>query len=738
MICTGENAKVKLYLTNDINSSNFDFIQSCYTDSDLYITSKFSMPDVGFEICCGSSELAWLIESETEDIMSMIKAGRFSIMQSETQLENFRIKAYFWIYSLFSKLANMLENRDDTEQITVMVDNGTVSKHEWLFLQIISKLDNVRVIVISSNADKLNADIALSTELKKECFTTSEHLDYRSGTERIAKSVKQAVGDLVVSVPERLVDITLDELEQAVYEENNPIKVVCYGIGNYKDTCNFYGKLHNTCLNNSSCKLVMHKFDRPTSQEVSRIQNIPRRSGEFVVHTLGMYINTGNTSWDNSLRKGLKQIYESGAMGDNAYTSPDIIYNKVVFILVVLNRILSDELKTFVYYGSPEKNDKLVLETLASIPNIKVIVLSSDKSNMQKMLGFSIFEQQSSIEYFDMPMTDSRDNVVTYAAQAQQRVNETLFNGDILGMYKPGMFKTCRTVRFSTTFDELKAWWNRELYIRPGFKVENDVAVIPTLFTLVLGVPDTTSKESYVGLIEKFCSGKVVFAPSADGLSVMRSPKANINVEFGIECSCVNYSCKASVCEFYSNGKLHKDKIKLCPNYQYRYLMINKQNMILDAIETIINSEMINYKSLGLHKEDFVDVVLNTLLNLNTQLLQLIQWFEFYTYNPNVVLTLTDDQILTLEHMILLQFASLIGFDVLIFVPTKYSSIESYVSPSFQYDCHDIGLARYDIRTTNIVLNKYEVVPREWQSDASASASGGSKKKNRFLSWLLS
>ena len=91
-------------------------------------------------------------------------------------------------------------------------------------------------------------------------------------------------------------------------------------------------------------------------------------------------------------------------------------------------------------------------------------------------------------------------------------------------------------------------------------------------------------------------------------------------------------------------------------------------------------------------------------------ILQNIQWFEFYTYNPNLILVLKDQNMPDINNMILLALLKNLGFDVVIYVPTSYSSIESLVGPKFVYNTNIIGEANYEVDTSKLrVTNNIEV-----------------------------
>ena len=143
-------------------------------------------------------------------------------------------------------------------------------------------------------------------------------------------------------------------------------------------------------------------------------------------------------------------------------------------------------------------------------------------------------------------------------------------------------------------------------------------------------------------------------------------------------------------------------------NYTYDFMGFDKQEVILNRIEKIINSDFIVRNSYN--NAEFTDLVLNLLLNLNRDVLKYIQWFEYYTYNPNVVLTITDEQQLNTEHIIILTFLYLMGFDVLIFVPTGYNSVENLLTQHIMYDTHLIGEIQYDINLYDVnVTDNIEV-----------------------------
>jgi hypothetical protein len=135
--------------------------------------------------------------------------------------------------------------------------------------------------------------------------------------------------------------------------------------------------------------------------------------------------------------------------------------------------------------------------------------------------------------------------------------------------------------------------------------------------------------------------------------------------------------------------------------------------MILSVIEQILNSNYINKK--GMTDEKFIDGTLNTLLNLNLTILQAIQWFEFYNENPNVIVLLPNEAVLNTGDAVRLLFLSLMGFDILLFVPTCYNVLNNNFTMEFQYDTHNIGESVYYMNTFGLAVTDKQLKPQKKQ-----------------------
>ena len=671
-------------LVDDINSTNKNEIFNTIDNCDLYITQKFPMPTNKNEVAPYNNK----IEELLNDIKENVLKGNSKVITNETQFNNFKIKVNFWCENLF---------REVPDNGTIVIQN-TLSKHEWEMVKLLNKT-GINILVISDNIKEL--DTTDIENVDKIITGTSEHIEYIKETQ--IKPINNKVYK------------TIEEIEKALYETKEQLRLIVSGITNYRDTCNFYGKIYKETLNNIDYILANNGFSKPTYEQTSVIPRLKIDKHDYILTTILAFVKIKNTKLSNSIKESIQQEFNKA---ENKELKGEILYNKLVYTVCVINTLFSTKTpKYIVYYGKVSNNDKIVLGVLSRLEAISILVLCSDKTKVGSIGEMQLLELENSSELFDMPIVDTRDNASTLAAQAEHRANTSLFNGDTLGMYKPGQFRTCNTINFSTTYDEIKLWWNKEMYLRPNFKSHGDCATIPTIFKVIKGVND----KNYLEEIQQYACGKTILCLDASDIDALCSTNNRVHI---LRATDINGTKFEDQKPFYENNKLNKVRIKNDINYTYSFLDMNKQDLILDKIEDILNHKYIE-KTVFNNNQVYIDTILNLLLNLDKKVLQYIQWFEFYTYNPNLVLMLNTEKALTKEQFILLLFLKLVGFDILIFVPTCYSSIERFVGPEFIYDTHKIGEANY-----NVIVNEMYVTPNIQINDK--------PKKQGFFSKLFS
>jgi hypothetical protein len=88
--------------------------------------------------------------------------------------------------------------------------------------------------------------------------------------------------------------------------------------------------------------------------------------------------------------------------------------------------------------------------------------------------------------------------------------------------------------------------------------------------------------------------------------------------------------------------------------------------------------------------------VLATALGMGKALLRMLQAFDFARKSPKVVCVDAKENGATLQDAILLTLLNLLGFDVALFVPTGYQTIERFLADNLPVE-HQIGEYVYDL-----------------------------------------
>lgn len=684
MINTGSNNNINstleikgMTIMDNVNEHNKEELCAVIDKADLYIDAKFPMPTSSeppmlFEV----NNLMVKVNDELNTIQTSMNKYGFSC---DTQFHSFKVKVLFWCSGLFS---SVIEKADTSNDICVVI-NHDLSKHEKLFIDILVK-GGINFLIIPEN---IGFKYEKTTRVED---SNSSNLDNQS-VSRFS---------------------TIGDIESALYDNNDIVKVIVSGVDNYEDTCNFYAKLKINADSNNNWILANRGFDKPSNESISKIPRFANTKHDYVITTLRMFNNVKGMELREEVNKAIDEVFNSG---ENKELNGQIFYNRLVYTICTLNEIFNKTVNCVVYYGEAGKNDTNVLNIISRLSSVSLIVVNSDKSSTPKIDCIEKLELKDSIEVFDIPLIDKRDNASTLAVDAQRRVDETLFSGDTLGMYKPGQFAKCDVVHFDTTYDEMVLWWNKEVYLRPGFKADGVTATVPNIFKIIKG-----GKEGYLSEVQKFCCGKTLLCKSSADIKNLYTTSNGMNIHRGTD---INGTAFSDQIPFIENGKLIRNRIKQCKNYKYGLIAENKQDLILDAIEDIINNSKVNTQY-SREKEKFIDTVLNVGLNMSMDVINNVQWFEFYTYNPNVVVVLTDVNMPSLEDFILLAIIQRLGWDVLVFVPTSYNSIEGYIGDKFNYGTNIIGEAIYDINTEQLHITK--------NTDISDSSSDNKKKTGFF------
>ena len=357
--------------------------------------------------------------------------------------------------------------------------------------------------------------------------------------------------------------------------------------------------------------------------------------------------------------------------------------NKAVYLLCWLKRY---QTKLFVNWKMPEigcfihmggcknENEALFLRFLARLP-VDVLILNPNQNVpccLKDSLLYEIHYPESlSAERFPQENTDIQIGTTAYHAE---RELDTLMYQDS-GMYRNQQYQKASTVNLKTMYEEIWLLWKEELKYRPNFSTVNDTVNLPVLFAKVSGVKD--------GQVQPYWSG-IKALITEDTFVIKAAPFLD---------SMDENPMRAHATEFFRNGRVQKAKIKAHRDYAYGVLREEIQEHMLDKLQLLIDKRLIK----GTFENGTEYTIVATVLNLPRELVRLIQKFDFTKKNPKLIYLNTGEKVISLEDTILTAFLSLVGFDVIFFVPTGYQSVEKYFNRKLM-DEHQIGDYMYDLQ----------------------------------------
>ena len=143
------------------------------------------------------------------------------------------------------------------------------------------------------------------------------------------------------------------------------------------------------------------------------------------------------------------------------------------------------------------------------------------------------------------------------------------------------------------------------------------------------------------------------------------------------------------------SGSLNYDLLK--ERFSYQYLSETVQNRILEKINLLI--------SMNLFKNVDDSDILTVGLNLNKTLLEFLQCFNYNKPNPKIIYLGMTEDLMMIQDCILLHLLFLLGFDVLIFIPTGYDIFDRHMRKKL-YCEHNIGDYVFDIKIGNKVKHR--------------------------------
>lgn len=459
------------------------------------------------------------------------------------------------------------------------------------------------------------------------------------------------------------------------------------------DKNNFFNNLFKWQLKLKSKKRVIltieENIEKPNFSEVQTIQRVTPSTKTDIINELASQIQFKKLP---ELEKLLKMAFMNVLTQSNEI--PAIIKNRGIVLLCWINRFMPQLFKdeplydypTIIYMGEcSNKNEIAFLKLLSRIP-IDVFIICPDRNLMCDIDDENLFE-------LDLPYSIPLESVSrsiedmkfsTTAANASKELEDILYNDT--GLFKVNQFKKAFPIVLETIYEEIKILWNQEAQFRHGFETLNDRVITPNICSKVVGVPDN-DYEKYWFDIEKYIGDDCIFIR---GFPYITGPQ--------------NQNFSKSVTNFIKNKKILVDKIKSHPSYKYKFLRKEIQDYIFEKAQLLIDSKLIT----GANNDNGLEyLILNTIFGFDNYLLRMIQNYDFTRRIPKLVIIDADEEMGSKEDAVFTAFLSLIGFDILLFVPTGYQSVEGHFTKKVFVE-HNIGEFMYDLKIPEFDEEKRE------------------------------
>ena len=455
-----------------------------------------------------------------------------------------------------------------------------------------------------------------------------------------------------------------------------------------KDRLTFPGEIHRFYqqLTSSGRPVVIvdEGLSIPGPEEVARIRRRNYRTAEEMVVDLA---NNLPRCSDDDLERMLQRAFVTTVLEARSPAEP--LNRLTVSAVYLLCRILRWHRELFQNYrpgrvpcfilmqGCGDRQEALYPQFLSRLP-VDVLILATDLDRPCALEDVRLLDLKGgeSLPMPRFPRDAGSLRVRTVAASAEEELGEVLYRDS--GLYRNMQFERAEALTLRTTRDEFFLLWDQELCYRPGFAAGKQSVTMPVLYARFFGV-ERGDIQIYWQRIRQLAEGDVFFRkgfPVAPGGASPFQPLALRALRGGV---------------------LRRNALKSDRQYPFGIIREEMQDHILDKIQLMLDRRLIR----GTFENGVEYTVVATVLNMDKQLVRMLQSFDFTRRNPKAVCVAADEGGASLEDAILLTFLNLVGFDVALFVPTGYQTVERYLNDNLPVE-HQAGEYMYELRVPEL------------------------------------
>ena len=441
-------------------------------------------------------------------------------------------------------------------------------------------------------------------------------------------------------------------------------------------------QLYQTLTANQRKVVVIDgEIPKPEPEELQKIRRRNYRSPEeLIIDLAGNLPACAQVELQRSIQRAFVQTMKEAA---KAETNLNRLTVHAVYLLCWIQRYQAalfagwkePDVPCFIKTGACESAAEASYMVLLSRLPVDVLILAPNLNIPCQCSAENLLEitGSESLPLAAFPRQSGVLQMRTVAAHAQEDLSNILYSDT--GIYRNRQFARAEVITLQTTYDELFILWDQELKYRPNFSTGDSAANIPVLYAKVSGVEDGKTLPYWQKIKALKEADDTLLVPQ---LPYLQPGTAN--------------PFQALAVKGIKNEKIKKDVITGSRQYPFGLLREEMQEHIFDKLQDMLDQRLIK----GTFRNGTEYTVLATVLNMKKDVLRLIQGFDFTKKNPKLVIIHTRDQSPSLEDAIMITFLNRLGFDIALFVPTGYQTIERYLDGNFPVE-HQIGEYVYDL-----------------------------------------
>ena len=624
-----------------------------------------------------------------ETLKNLQQAGK-----NENMLKNVYIKFMCWLYYKLERIAHQLGD----EKLPKILFEGDITNYELLLMNVLSLAGcDIVLLQYHGDANYLQSDPKSTMSM---LYTAKDIREFPQGfsLKQIREEIQNHLrlerlyGDKPTHKPctnawmngRPIEDLRL-AAKQRGDDERFFYNMFCR-INGVEDKMTYENALFQLQMVLKSEKrrflILSRNIPSPLSQETSAIPRKNYQNAEQLIADLSMQFRmmTPDAELQKLLHMSFVDTIMAAAQKDNDINR---LFTKAVTILCWVKRYRETlfsgwkfpEISVFLYLGGCKNElESMFCSFLSRLP-VDVILLVPDLNKKCCLTDNRLYEvnHTESLALLDYPDEQHGFRVGTAAYHAERELDTLMYEDS--GIYRNQQYERANAIILQTMYEEIAILWEQEIKYRPSFSVIDGTVNIPVILAKISGVKDGNARNYWMGF-------RSFITP--DTQVIQNVPK--------IRPQSVN-PVKQHAPEFFRQGKLQRQLIRSHKCYQYGILRDATQEMMLDKIQLLIDQKLIR----GTFENGMEYNIIATLLNLDKYTLRMIQKFDYTKQNPKIVYVLTKEQMLSVEDTIYFSFMSLLGFDVLFFVPTGYQCFEQHLNRIFVEE-HQIGEYKYDMK----------------------------------------